>query len=99
MQIGWRVYLESFVISVGVTVLVIAVASMPSCSAVGIVLLPGNLLAGIVFPQGVHSNSGTTLYLVLSGFLTAVLLTFPAFWLLKLIKRRTESDRTKERSI
>lgn len=85
-----RIYIWSLVVSIVLISLVGAIASLPSCSAIGILLLPGALLAAIVLPQGVNSNAGNV-YLVLAGLLDSVMLSFlvMAFW--TLIERRKKA--------
>jgi hypothetical protein len=85
-----RVYGWSLVISVALVALVAGIASAPHCSAIGIVLLPGALLAAIVFPQGPESNAGN-IYLVLAGLLDSVLFAFPVMWIWGLIQRRRKA--------
>jgi hypothetical protein len=87
-----RVYGWSFIISVALIALVAAIASVPHCSAIGAVLLPGALLAGIVFPQGPESGAGN-IYLVLAGLLNSLLVAFPVMWIRGLIDRRRKAKR------
>ena len=61
------------------TMLVGAIASLPRCSAVGMLLAPGMLAAAIVFPEGVHSAWPKT-YLLLAALLNAFLLAWPVLW-------------------
>jgi hypothetical protein len=82
-----RVYGWSLVISVALIALVAAIASVPHCSAIGAVLLPGALLAAIIFPQGPESGSGN-IYLLLAGVLDSLLFAFPVMWTWMLIERR-----------
>ncbi len=85
-----RIYGWSLVISVALVALVAAIASVPHCSAIGIVLLPGALLAAIVFPQGPESGAGN-IYLVLAGLLDSLLVAFPVMWMWGLIERRRKA--------
>jgi hypothetical protein len=85
-----RIYVWSLVISVALVALVAAIASAPHCSVVGIVLLPGALLAAIVFPQGPESGAGN-IYLVFAGLLDSLLIAFPVMWTWGLIERRRKS--------
>ena len=87
VQMRVRIVVWSFAISVALTTLVAAVASLPSCSAIGVLLLPGALLAAVAFPQGVNSNGGN-IYLLVAGVLDAMLLTLPVMWFWALVKRR-----------
>lgn len=82
-----RVYGWSLVISVALVALAAVVASVPHFSAVGVVLLPGALLAAVVFPQGPESGSGN-IYLLLAGVLDSLLVAFPVMWTWGLIERR-----------
>lgn len=87
MIMGLRLYGWSLAISVVLTALVAGIASVPHCSAIGVILLPGALLAAIVFPQGPESNAGNV-YLVLAGLLDSLLYAFPVMWTWGLIERR-----------
>ena len=58
----------SFGIGVVLTLTIAGVASIPHCSAVGVLLLPGMLLAAVVFREGVNSN-GAWLYVALAAFI------------------------------
>ena len=71
-----RSYASSFAVALALTMLVGAIASLPRCSAVGVLLAPGMLAAAIVFPEGINSHWGTT-YLVLAALLDALLLAWP----------------------
>ena len=52
----WRQFGFPLVVGLGATIAIVAVASVPYCWVVGILLLPG-LLIGLPFaPQGVHSD-------------------------------------------
>lgn len=82
-----RTYIWSFVISVAITVLVSAVASLPKCSAIGFLLLPGALIAAIVMPEGINSDAGNA-YLVVAGLLDSIMLSFLVMWFWRLIQRR-----------
>jgi hypothetical protein len=85
-----RVYGCSLVISVALVALVASIASVPHCSAIGVVLLPGALLAAIVVPQGPESGAGD-IYLLLAGLLDSLLLAFPVMWTWGLIERRRKA--------
>jgi hypothetical protein len=85
-----RIYGWSLVISFALVALVAMIASVPHCSAVGIVLLPGALLAAIVFPQGPESGAGD-IYLVLSGLLDSLLVAFAVMWVWGLFERRRQA--------
>jgi hypothetical protein len=56
-----------------------ALSSVPHCSAAGVLLLPGMILAAFIFPQGIHSNWGET-YLVVAFVIDWVL--FAVFFIL-----------------
>ena len=85
-----RTYIWSLVISVVLTLLVGAIASLPRCSAIGVLLLPGALLAAIMLPQGVNSNAGNA-YLVLAGLLDSIIVSFLVMGFWKLIERRKKA--------
>ncbi len=74
-----RRHARSFVVALALTVSVGAIASVPKCSAVGVLLAPGMLAAAIVFPEGVNSDWAKT-YLVLAALLSALLLAWPVLW-------------------
>jgi hypothetical protein len=74
-----RRFAWSFVFALVLTILVGAIASLPRCSAVGVLLAPGMLAAAIVFPEGINSNWGKT-YLVLAALMNAFLLAWPVLW-------------------
>jgi hypothetical protein len=86
-MMGLRLYAWSLVISAVLVAGVVALASVPHVPAVGIVLLPGALLAAIVFPQGPHSSEAN-LWFVLAGLLNVALFAFPVMWMWALIQRR-----------
>lgn len=88
---GFRLYGWSVLVAVGLMVLVGAIASIPGCDKVWLVLVPGALLAAVAFPQGVNSAGGNA-YLVVAGLLDALLFALPVMLCWKLIgsKRRAE---------
>jgi hypothetical protein len=73
--------------SVGLVAVVGAISSIPGLDNGWLLLVPGALLAALVFPQGVNSNGGV-LYLVLAGLIDIALLAFPVMWAWSLIERR-----------
>jgi hypothetical protein len=85
MRFRTRVWL--LVASAVLFALVGAVASLPGCSAVGILLLPGALLAAIVFPQGPESDYALV-FLGLAGLLDIILFALPIVWIWTLLGRR-----------
>jgi uncharacterized membrane protein len=87
MKMRFGAYTWSLAISLVLIVLVGTIASIPGCSVGWDLLLPGALLAAIVFPQGVNSSGGN-LYLVLAAILDIVLLSFPVMWAWRLFERR-----------
>lgn len=89
-MMGLRRYIWSFAVSVVVTALVAVLASLPHCQAFGFVLLPGALLAAVVFPQGPHSDFAVA-YLVLAGILESLLIAFPVMWTWALIEQRRKA--------
>jgi hypothetical protein len=87
-----RLYGWSVLIAVGLMVLVQAIVTIPGCENVGIVLLPGMLLAALVFPEGIHSDSGIA-YLVLAVVLDGLLLAIPVMLCLKRVGRTRQRRR------
>lgn len=79
MKLHVRRYAWSFGIALALTALVAVIASVPKCSAVGVLLAPGILAAAIVFPQGINSDWAKT-YLVLAALMNAFLLAWPLLW-------------------
>lgn len=82
-----RTYVWSLVISMLLVSMIGAIASIPHCSAVWGLLLPGAMLAAIVFPEGVNSYGGNA-YLIVAGLWDIVMLAFPVMLSWKLIERR-----------
>jgi hypothetical protein len=80
----------SLAASAGLLTLVGAIASVPGCSAIGVLFLPGALLAAIIFPQGPESDNAI-LYLFLAGLLDIILFALPLAWIWKLIERRRQA--------
>ena len=74
-------------IAVVLTLIVAAVASVPHCSVVGVVLLPGIPGAATIFPQGVESDSAVA-FVVLAGLIESFLLSIPVECVLLLCRRR-----------
>jgi len=75
-----------FGIALGLTALIVAVASIPRLSAVGVALAPGMLLAALLFPEGAHSDWPMT-YLMIAGLLDAVIFTLLIMWISGRIRR------------
>jgi hypothetical protein len=80
-------YAWSLVIAVALIAVVGGVSSLPGCDNGWLLLLPGALLAAVVFPQGVNSKGGV-IYLVLAGLIDIALLGFLVMWIWGLIERR-----------
>jgi hypothetical protein len=78
----YRLYARSLLISVPLVVLLGLIASDERLSSVGVVLLPGALIAAVAFPEGIHSSGGTW-FIVLAAAVDAVLLAIPFTWILK----------------
>jgi hypothetical protein len=53
------------------------IACIPHAGPAGVLLLPGALLAALVFPQGIESGYGIT-YMILAGFLDGLLYSLVA---------------------
>jgi hypothetical protein len=83
--------------SVALTVLLAGIASISCFSAVGVVLLPGALLAALVFPQGIDSANGG-FFIPIAGLLDSMLFAFPVMWIWSLILRHRSHIGTKEQS-
>jgi ABC-type proline/glycine betaine transport system permease subunit len=86
MKVQMRRYALSFAGALILTGLVAAAVNVPGLSAVGVLLAPGMLAAGIFFPEGINSEWANT-YLVIAGLLNAVLLAWPMLWLWTMISR------------
>jgi hypothetical protein len=86
MKLQVRRYAWSFGIALSLTVLVGVIASVPRCSAVGVLLAPGMLAAAIVFPEGINSN-WWKMYLVLAVLMNAFLLAWAVLWFWTSMKR------------
>ncbi len=80
-------YAWSLLISVALMAAVGGVSSLPGCDNGWLLLVPGALLAALVFPQGVNSNGGI-LYLVLAGLIDLALLALIVMWVWGLIEGR-----------
>lgn len=80
-------YAQSLVISVGLIVVVGSISSIPGLDNGWLLLMPGALLAALVFPQGVNSNGGV-LYLVLAGLIDVALLSLLVMWVWSIVERR-----------
>lgn len=85
MNLQTRRYLWSLVIGLILTALTIVFASVTN-SFIGVFLWPGMAAAAIIFPQGIHSDSGNT-YLVLAGVFNSFLYSWPVFGVIILISR------------
>jgi hypothetical protein len=89
-MMGLRRYAWSLGVSTVLTALVVVLASVPHCSAIGVILSPGALLAAIVFPEGPHSSQAT-LFLILAVLIDIALFAFPVMWTWALIERRRKA--------
>jgi len=83
MKAQFRRYAWSLVLGFLWTVLVGAVASVSSWSAVGILLAPGVFGAAIIFPEGIHSDWAWA-YMAVAGLMNAIFFSwlFLGIWLL-----------------
>jgi len=87
----WKVrYAWSLVISLALVVLLVGIASIPSCDDAMFLLLPGAFLAAVVFPDGVNSNAGV-FFLVLAGVVDIALIAFLVMWAWGFIERRSKA--------
>ncbi len=75
-------YLAALVLTIGLGV----VASVPGLNSVGALLLPGMLLAAIVFPEGAHSDWPMT-WFVLAGLMDAFVFAWPVMFLWTKVER------------
>jgi hypothetical protein len=92
MKVQFRRYAWSLVLALLWTVLVGAVASVSSWSAVGVLLAPGVLGAAFVFPEGIHSDWPWA-YMAVAALMNAFFFSwlFLGIWLL--IKRARGRNR------
>ena len=80
MPLKYRSYAWSYFAALMLTIGVGAVASLPRLDNVALLLLPGALLAAILFPEGIHSDFPMT-YLVVAGLIDAFILMWPVMFL------------------
>lgn len=83
-------YAWSLLISAALMAVVGGVSSLPGCDNGWLLLVPGALLAALVFPQGVNSRGGIV-YIVLAGLIDLALLAFLVMWVWGLIASRRGS--------
>jgi len=84
-------YLFSFVICLAFTIAVAALASIPNCSSVGILLLPGMLAGAIVFPEGTKSDF-PAIYMLVAALANGFIFSWPVLGLWVLIERIRQRD-------
>jgi ABC-type sulfate transport system permease component len=82
-----RLYARSLLIAAGLVLLVGLVSSVERLAWVGVILLPGLLLAAIPFPGGIHSNAGT-LYIALAAIFDVLVFAVLVAWILWRFQRR-----------
>ncbi len=82
-------YLRSCAISLALVVLLGLIGSITGWSLVGILLMPGYILASLVFLEGPHSDGliSGLIWFVLLFLINALLYTFPVLWLSRLVGR------------
>ena len=80
------VYFTSFLLALVLIALIVSVASTGWGEPAGVVLLPGALIAAVVFPQGVESDAGG-LFIILAGVMDIVLLAVLLVVVRELIQR------------
>jgi hypothetical protein len=92
---GVRLYLWSLAISALLVGALAGISSVPYCSFAGMLLLPGGLLAAIVFPQGAESESANS-FLILAGLLDTALFALPVMgvWHLFAGKKHEAQEKT-----
>ncbi len=87
MRFAW-----AFTIALMITSLAVALSSAPHLVRLGMALAPGLLLAALIFPQGIHSTSGT-IYLAVAALLNVLLLSLPIMWILGRVSRTYVSEK------
>ena len=60
--IGLRGYAWSLLVAIVLTAIVAGIASASCCEDIGVLLLPGELLAAVAFPEGVNSYGASCFF-------------------------------------
>ena len=77
-----KTMLRAILYACGTVAAIIALSAVPIIQVVGVVLVPGALLAALIFPEGIHSDHGL-LFLALSALFDVALLAIPLFFIFK----------------
>jgi len=75
------------IVGIATVAAIAGISSIDRFSSIGAVLLPGVLLAAIVFPQGVEGDQALV-YLILAGLIDAALLGLLALFIIRIAARR-----------
>ncbi|MDW5267124.1 MULTISPECIES: hypothetical protein [Acidobacteriaceae] len=78
LQLGWAA-----LIGIASVAILAGIASIERFSSIGIVLLPGTLLAALFFPQGIESDHGIA-FLVFATIFDSVLFALVALVVLRM---------------
>jgi len=82
-QFGWAV-----LIGIASVAIFAGIASIERFSSIGMILLPGALLAALFFPQGIESDHGIA-FLVLATFFDCVLFALVALVVLRMRSKKS----------
>lgn len=82
-QLGW-----ASLIGVALVATLAGIASIERFSSVGMVLLPGALVAALFFPQGIESDHGIA-FLVSTAIFDCVLFAFVALLILRIRSKKS----------
>ena len=74
-----RIYLQSVGLSTIIAALIVGASSV---TPVGVVLLPGMLLAALVFPTGINSDYGYT-HIILAALSDIFIVSLPMYFYLR----------------
>jgi len=87
----WKnVYFTSFLSSLILIALIVALAGSKWGEPAGVILLPGAFIAALVFPEGAESDAGG-LFIILAGAMDVVLLALLLVLVPKLTRRKHSS--------
>jgi hypothetical protein len=82
-QFGWAV-----LIGIASVAIFAGIASIERFSSIGMILLPGALLAALLFPQGIESDHGTA-FLVFATIFDCVLFALVALVVLRMQSKKS----------
>jgi hypothetical protein len=94
MKVQFRRYAWSLAIALVLTVLVGAVASVSSWSAVGVLLAPGMLGGAVIFPEGIHSD-WPWVYMAVAALMNVFFFSWPVLGVWVLIEHARRRNRKK----